>query len=154
MNIIGQGGKIMLFAVPAALAAVAIHVYAPAAAKLPVPRPILFSVGCLFLVVGFALWALAVVQLLIGFPKGKLIKTGAYRICRNPIYSSIALFVLPGISLVLGTWVYALVSVFLILAVVLFIRKEEQNLLKVFGEEYKTYLKLVSRILPLVKPAQ
>jgi protein-S-isoprenylcysteine O-methyltransferase Ste14 len=154
MNIIGQGANIMLFALPAAVAAVAVHLCAPAAARLPVPAKILFPAGIGFLILGVGLWAPAVVQLLVGFPQGKLVRTGAYGVCRNPIYSSFALFILPGISFVTGVWVYLVVSVVLVLGVTIFIRKEEEKLRQVFGSEYEAYLASVSRIVPFVRPAK
>jgi protein-S-isoprenylcysteine O-methyltransferase Ste14 len=154
MNIVGQGAKIMLFALPAAIAAVALHIYEPAVARLPVPPVVLTPAGIVFLILGFALWLPAVFQLLIGFPKGKLVRTGAYGVCRNPIYSSFALFILPGISFVTGTWVYLIVSVFLVVAVTIFIRKEEENLRQVFGAEYEQYLATVSRVLPFIRPVK
>jgi protein-S-isoprenylcysteine O-methyltransferase Ste14 len=154
MNIVGQGAKIMLFALPAAIAAVALHFYAPAVARLPVPSAILIPAGTVFLILGIALWLPAVVQLLIGFPRGKLVRTGAYGVCRNPIYSSFALFILPGISFVTGTWGYLIVSVFLIIGVNIFIRKEEEKLRQVFGDEYVNYLATVSRVVPFIKPAK
>ena len=154
MNIVGQGAKIMLFAFPAAVASVAVHFYMPAVAQLPVPPAILMPTGIVFLILGIALWLPAVVQLLIGFPKGKLVCTGAYGVCRNPIYSSFALFILPGISFVTGTWVYLIVSVFLVLAVTIFIRKEEEKLRQVFRAEYEKYLATVSRVVPFIKPVK
>jgi protein-S-isoprenylcysteine O-methyltransferase Ste14 len=154
MNIVGQGAKIMLFAFPAAIAAVGLHFYAPAVAQLPVPYSILTPAGIVLLILGIALWAPAIVQLLIGFPKGKLVCTGSYGVCRNPIYSSFALFILPGISFLTGMWVYLIVSVFLVFAVTIFIRKEEEKLRQVFGTEYENYLATVSRVLPFIKPAK
>ena len=154
MNIVGQGAKIMLFAFPAAVASVGLHFYSPAVARLPAPSSILTPAGIVFMVLGITLWLPAVVQLLIGFPQGKLVRTGAYGVCRNPIYSSFALFILPGISFLTGTWVYLLVSVFLVFAVIIFIRKEEEKLRQVFGAEYENYLATVSRVLPFVKPAR
>jgi protein-S-isoprenylcysteine O-methyltransferase Ste14 len=152
MNIVGQGLKIILFAVPGAVAAIALHRYTPAFAQLPVPQAILNPIGIFLLILGIALWAPAVVQLLIGFPKGKLVRTGAYGVCRNPIYSSFALFIIPGIAFLAAAWVYLLISVLLIIAVMIFIRKEEAKLLQVFGQEYQSYLASVSRIIPFVKP--
>jgi protein-S-isoprenylcysteine O-methyltransferase Ste14 len=102
---------------------------------------------------GLALWLTAVVQLLIGFPRGRLVTEGAYGVCRNPIYSSFALSLLPGLSLVTGTWVYLVVAAVLCLGVRIFIRKEEQDLLRVFGDEYRRYTERVHRIIPFVKPA-
>jgi protein-S-isoprenylcysteine O-methyltransferase Ste14 len=60
--------------------------------------------------------------------------------------------VLPGLSLVLGTWVYVAAGAVLCLGVRILIRKEERDLLRVFGEEYRGYTVRVHRLIPLVRP--
>jgi len=152
MNILGQGGWILLFTVPAVAGAVAAHLCAPDFVRIPLPDKVLLSLGVVIAVPGVALWLAAVVQLLVGFPRGKLVTTGAYGVCRNPIYSSFAFFVLPGMSLATGTWVYLVVAASLCLGVAIFIRREERDLLRVFGEEYRDYTARVHRIVPFMKP--
>jgi len=152
MNIIGQGGKIMLSAFPFLIGAVAIHISAPQLASLPAALDFVKPVGYILMLPGTVLWLTAVVQLLIEFPKGKLITTGAYGVCRNPIYSSFILFILPGISILTFTWVYFAAAAFLFVAVLIFIGKEERQLESVFGEAYANYRSRVDRILPFVRP--
>jgi protein-S-isoprenylcysteine O-methyltransferase Ste14 len=152
MNIVGQGGKIIIFTLPFAIIAVLIHVLLPGFASLPGIFIIVKPVGYVLLVPGILLWLSGVVQLVKDFPKGKLITTGAYGICRNPIYSSMILLVLPSISIITVTWVYFVVALFLFLGVVLFIKKEEEQLLRVFGKEYASYKDNISRVLPFMKP--
>ena len=152
MNIIGQGGKIMLAAFPFIIAAVAIHISASQVASLPAAMDFVKPVGYILLFPGVALWITAVVQLLIEFPKGKLITTGAYGVCRNPIYSSFIVFILPGISILTFTWVYLVAAAILLVSVLVFIGKEENQLTSVFGEEYTNYKSRVDRVLPFVKP--
>jgi protein-S-isoprenylcysteine O-methyltransferase Ste14 len=152
MNIFGQGIWIILFTIPAAAGAVAAHFYVPNLVALPLPRSILTPLGVALVLPGVVLWLTAVTQLLIGFPQGKLVSTGAYGVCRNPIYSSFGFFILPGLSLASGTWVYLVVAAVLCLGVAIFIRKEERDLLRVFGDEYRHYTARVHRIIPFVKP--
>jgi len=152
MNIVGQGARIMLFTAPVAVAAVVAHRLVPDLVRIPLPRSVLTPLGLALVLAGLAFWLTAIVQLLIGFPRGKLVTTGAYGVCRNPIYSSMALVVLPGLSLLTGTWVYLLVGAVLYRGVLIFIRKEERDLLRVFGDEYRSYSARVHRILPFVRP--
>ncbi len=84
--------------------------------------------------------------------RGKLITAGAYGVCRNPIYSSFGFFILPGLSLLSSTWVYLVVAAVLCLGVRIFIRTEEQDLMRVFGDEYRAYTGRVHRLIPFVKP--
>src|SRR5512138_3573721 len=97
MNIVGQGGKIILFTLPALIGAILVHTYLPHIAALPEALRFLQPVGYILLVPGLLLWAAAVTQLLIGFPHGRLVTTGAYGVVRNPIYSSVTFFILPAV---------------------------------------------------------
>ena len=126
MNIVGQGGKIILFMLPSLIAAIWVHKYLPDVAALPESIRFIKPVGYLLLVPGLLLWGSAVVQLLMGFSKGKLVTTGAYGVVRNPIYSSVTFFILPAVALMTLTWVYLIVSVFLYVGVKIFIGTEEQ----------------------------
>ena len=147
MNIVGEGWKIMLFTIPSIVLAIFIHLRFSEFVMLPS----YFSlIGFVLLFFGVILWGTAVVQLLICFPKGKLVVSGAYSLVRNPIYSSATFFLIPAVSLILSTWVYFIVSVFLYIGVVLFIKNEERMLLKTFGKEYETYMKRVHRMIPFV----
>jgi protein-S-isoprenylcysteine O-methyltransferase Ste14 len=152
MNIFGQGPWIMLFTLPAAAGAVAAHLLVPDLTRIPLPGSVLSLSGAALLVVGLVMWGTAVAQLLLGFPREKLVASGAYGVCRNPIYSSVAFFVLPGLSLLFGTWVYFVVAATLCLGVWIFIRAEERDLLRVFGDEYRRYTARVHRIVPFVRP--
>ena len=152
MNIVGQGGKIILFTLPALIAAILVHAYLPQIAALPDSISFIKPVGYVLLVPGLILWGTAVIQLMTGFSKGKLVTTGAYGVVRNPIYSSVTFFVLPAVALMTLTWVYFVASVFLYVGVMIFIGTEEKQLTKAFGKEYEDYLARVDRLVPLKTP--
>jgi protein-S-isoprenylcysteine O-methyltransferase Ste14 len=152
MNIVGQGGKIILFMLPALIAAILVHTYLPQIATLPEKISFIKPVGYIFLLPGLILWGAAVIQLMTGFSKGKLVTTGAYGVVRNPIYSSVTFFILPAIALITLTWVYLVVSVFLYVGVMIFINKEEKQLAKAFGKKYEDYVARVDRLVPFKKP--
>jgi len=152
MNIIGQGGKIILFTLPSLVAAILIHTYLPQIAALPERFSFIKPVGYLLLLPGLILWGAAVIQLMTGFSRGKLVTTGAYGVVRNPIYSSVTFFILPAVALMTLTWVYLVASVFLYVGVMIFIGEEEKQLTKAFGKEYEDYLARVDRLVPFKKP--
>ncbi len=152
MNIVGQGGKIILFTLPSLIAAILVNTYLPQIAALPESAGFLRYVGYVLLVPGLILWGTAIVQLLTGFPKGKLVTTGAYGVVRNPIYSSATFFLLPAVTLLTWTWVYLVPAVFLYAGVIIFIRSEEEQLRQAFGKEYEDYLARVDRMIPFKKP--
>jgi len=152
MNIVGQGGKIIIFMLQSLIAAIGAHKYLPTVAALPESIRFIKPVGYLLLLPGLVMWGTAVTQLLMGFSKGKLMTTGAYGVVRNPIYSSVTFFILPAVALMTLTWVYLIVSVFLYVGVMIFIRTEEQQLTHAFGKQYEDYLAKVDRLVPLKKP--
>jgi len=151
MNIVGQGGKIILFTLPSLIAAIWVHTYFPQIVALPEIIHFIKPVGFVLLVPGLLLWGLAVIQLMAGFSKGRLVTTGAYSVARNPIYSSATFFILPAVALLTLTWVYFIVSVFLYAGVMIFIGEEEQQLTKAYGKEYEDYLVRVDRLVPFKK---
>ena len=153
MNIVGQGGKIILVTLPSLIAAILVHACLPQIAALPENISFIKPVGYLLLPLGLILWGTAVIQLMTGFSKGKLVTTGAYGVVRNLIYSSVTFFILPAAALLTLTWVYFVASVFLYVGVTIFIGKEEQQLTQAFGREYEDYLARVDRLVPFKKPS-
>jgi protein-S-isoprenylcysteine O-methyltransferase Ste14 len=152
MTIVGQGGKIILLMLPSLIAALWVNTYLPHIAALPKAISFIAPLGYLVLLPGLILWGAAVVQLLTGFSKGKLVTTGAYGVVRNPIYSSVTWFIFPAVALLTLTWVYLVPSVFLYVGVLIFIRQEEQQLTQAFGQQYVDYIASVDRLVPFRKP--
>jgi protein-S-isoprenylcysteine O-methyltransferase Ste14 len=152
MNIVGQGGKIILFTLPTLSAAILVHIYFPQIASLPESIGFIKPVGYILLLPGLVLWGFAVVQLLAGFSKGLLVTTGAYGVVRNPIYSSATFFILPAVALLTLTWVYFVPSVFLYIGVMIFIGVEEKQLTEAFGKAYEDYMARSDRLIPFKKP--
>lgn len=152
MNVVGQGGKIILFMLPALIAAILIDTHLPRVAALPQVISLIRPLGYVLLLIGLVMWATAIIQLLTGFSKGRLVTTGAYGVARNPIYSSATFFIFPGISLLTFAWVYFAVSIFLYVGVLIFIGKEEEQLTRAFGKDYEDYRARVDRLVPFKKP--
>ena len=152
MNIVGQGGKIILFTLPALVAAIFVQTGYPQIAALTESLRFVQPLGYVLLVPGLIFWGTALIQLLTGFPKGELVTTGAYGIVRNPIYSSAAFFLLPAVTLLTLTWVYFVPAVFLFIGVMIFIGEEEQQLTRAFGQDYKNDMAKVDRFVPFKRP--
>jgi protein-S-isoprenylcysteine O-methyltransferase Ste14 len=54
--------------------------------------------GFIWFALGIIFWISSAIVFLVHFNKGKLITTGPFALCRNPIYSSIILFIIPSNS--------------------------------------------------------
>jgi len=152
MDIVGQGGKIILFMLPWLAAAILAQVYWPRVAALPEALHFLRPLGYVLLIPGLLLWGSAVAQLLAGFPQGKLVTTGAYGVVRNPIYASVTWFVLPAVALLTRTWVYLVPAIALYVGVMIFIGVEEELLTRAFGQAYRDYVARVDRLIPFKRP--
>ena len=79
--------------------------------------------------------------------KHHLVTTGPYARMRHPIYSAYIVFMI-GIALVTANWFF--IALLLVSVVVLAFRipKEEQMLIEMFGEEYKTYKQRTGGLFP------
>jgi protein-S-isoprenylcysteine O-methyltransferase Ste14 len=70
-------------------------------------------------------------------------KDGLYKIFRNPMYDAYLIFVFPGLSLLVNSWLVMTTFIVNFILLQLFIREEYRYLENKFGDEYKTYLNKV-----------
>jgi protein-S-isoprenylcysteine O-methyltransferase Ste14 len=82
------------------------------------------------------------------FKPGKLIIQGPFALCRNPIYSSIIVFIIPSLALIFHSGLTFSVSVVLYIGFKISIHGETNVLRRIFGEEYEIYEKSVNEIIP------
>lgn len=101
------------------------------------------TLGALFLSVGVPFWIAAVGLFLRAWSRGQLETHGPFAVMPNPIYSSFVIFVIPGISLLLGWWPILLTSIAMYIAFRLFICEEDDSLRDKFGKQYEEYRKKV-----------
>ena len=80
----------------------------------------------------------------------KLVKTGIYAKVRHPIYLS-GLILSLGFTLIAGNLYGLLFFILSLVAIVIRIKKEERELIKKFGEEYKQYAKETPLLIPKLK---
>ena len=77
----------------------------------------------------------------------KLVITGPYRWVRHPLYSSAALVIL-GYSLAAANWFFFVAGCLMFLLLVIRTRKEEENLIARFGDDYRKYMQRTGRFVP------
>lgn len=80
----------------------------------------------------------------------ELVKSGPYNIVRHPRYAAITLFIFPAFSVLCNSWLCLLSTIIICLIFRYGIRKEEVNLVRIFGDEYKAYMKRTPRIVPKI----
>ncbi len=95
--------------------------------------------GSALLLVGVPIWLTSVVQILVHVPRHQLITGGPFAVVLHPLYTSVALLVIPGLGLVLDTWLGCTLGLILYVFSRMFSRREEQELEDAFAEEYASY---------------
>ena len=76
-----------------------------------------------------------------------LVTTGPYRWVRHPMYASAALAIV-GNPLVAANWYLFVAGCLALLLLVIRTRKEEQNLIAKFGDDYRNYMQQTGRFVP------
>jgi protein-S-isoprenylcysteine O-methyltransferase Ste14 len=85
------------------------------------------------------LWLTAVAQILVSVPKGELITKGPFALVLHPIYTSVALLVIPGCGLVFDSWLGFAIGAVLYVSQRRFAREEEYEMAQRFPREYRAY---------------
>jgi protein-S-isoprenylcysteine O-methyltransferase Ste14 len=104
--------------------------------------------GFVWLVLGVIFWIYSAIFFLKYFKPGKLITQGPFALCRNPIYSSIIVFIIPSLALIFHSGLTFTISLVLYIGFVISIHGEVNVLRRIFGTEYEEYEKSVSEIIP------
>jgi protein-S-isoprenylcysteine O-methyltransferase Ste14 len=100
---------------------------------------ILLIAGIILMAFGLIFYASTVRLLLKGLKETRLVTNGAFSLCQNPLYSSIILFIIPALSLLLNSWLILTTSITGYILFKLYIRNEYNELEKFFGENYLRY---------------
>ena len=105
--------------------------------------------GVLWGLIGLVFWIYSAIYFLINFKPGVLLISGPFRLCRNPIYSAIIVFILPAIGLILHSGLILTIPVVLYIGFKLTIHGETIILRRIFGDDYNKYEKSVNEIFPM-----
>jgi len=105
LNYLGIGPKIGGIGIPYLALTIFLSVKYKPLFSISVNSPSFLLYCGLFLVfAGLALYIATLPLLLKGLKELKMITTGAFGLCRNPLYVSFILFLLPGIALTMNSW--------------------------------------------------
>jgi protein-S-isoprenylcysteine O-methyltransferase Ste14 len=139
-RLVGSGHRIVLFTLPFVVAATLLGVARPSLVSVGGPPPILAIVSLLILVPGVAIWLWSVVLILTRVPRGELITGGPYAVVKHPLYTSVALLVVPWIGFLCDTWLGAPVGAALYLGSRIHAPDEERELAARFGSAWDAYI--------------
>lgn len=138
----GAADRIMGGLLPFAVVGIAANVLWPSTFHLGLGTTRLVLGGAL-LAIGVPLWLVSAVQILVHVPKGKLITRGPFAIMIHPLYTSVALLVIPGLGLLFDSWLGFALGLVLYLSSRRFAPKEEREMAERFPDEYPAYRRRV-----------
>lgn len=104
--------------------------------------------GFIWLFAGAIFWIYSAVFFIRYFKPGVLLTSGPFGLCRNPIYSSIIVFIIPSLGIIFHSGLILSISVVLYIGFRISIHGETGILRKIFGEQYDRYEESVNEIFP------
>ena len=137
--LVGRGDKIMLLTLPFLIIGLILNIMFPSFFSVGGPPTALKVISIIVLIPGVTLWLWSVALVLTKVPKKELITTGPYSLVKHPLYTSVALLVLPWIGFLLNTWLGVLIGLVLYVGSRIFAPEEEEVLSKTFGTTWDEY---------------
>lgn len=141
--LVGSGDKIGLFTLPFLLVGVILNMLFPSFFSVGGPPLALTVISLFMLSLGITIWIWSVILIVTKVPQKKLITNGPYSLVKHPLYTSVALLVLPSVGLLLNTWLGGVIGITLYVGSRLFSPEEEAFLSKTFGPAWDAYCKQV-----------
>jgi protein-S-isoprenylcysteine O-methyltransferase Ste14 len=140
--LVGAGHRVMGLFVPFAVVGIALNIVFPSWFAMGLGTAGV-AVGIILLTIGVPIWLVSAAQILIFVPRGKLITAGPFALVLHPLYTSVALLVIPGCGFLLDTWLGPALGIVLYVSSRIFSPEEERILEKIFPEDYPVYRKRV-----------
>lgn len=138
-TLVGSGDRIGLTTLPFLVVGLVLNLAYPTRFEAGGPPAALAAVSAAGLAAGVAIWAWSVALIVTRVPKGQLIAHGPYAVVKHPLYTAVALLVLPCLGLLLNTWLGAVLGAVMYTASRIFAPGEERTLARTFGDAWTDY---------------
>lgn len=149
MTLFGCGPRLAILCLPYIILSLIVMIKYPEFFNLKfIDLPLFKVAGIVWLGLGLIFWVYSAAYFLKYFQPGKLITKGPFALCRNPIYSSIMVFIIPSLGIIFHSGLTLSIALVLYIGFKISIHGETSVLRKLFGEEYNVYEKSVSEIFP------
>jgi protein-S-isoprenylcysteine O-methyltransferase Ste14 len=142
-TLVGSGDRIGLFALPFLVLGILLSLADPILFSVGGPSTPLLVASIIVLVPGVAIWVWSAVLILTRVPRGELITTGPYDLVRHPLYTAVALLVLPWAGFLFDTWLGVVVGLAVYAGSRMFAPAEEATLRRTFGTAWDDYRRSV-----------
>jgi protein-S-isoprenylcysteine O-methyltransferase Ste14 len=137
--LVGNGKKIGLFTLPFLIIGLLLNIIIPSLFNVGGPSVVLKVISIIILIPGVTIWIWSVVLILTKVPQKKLITSGPYSLVKHPLYTGVALLVIPWIGFLFNTWLGALIGIIVYIGARIFSPEEEEALSKLFGASWDEY---------------
>ena len=141
--LVGSGRKIGLFTLPFLIAGLILNLLFPDFFSVGGPSTFLTWVSIIMLIPGIIVWFWSVYLILTKIPGKELITNGPYSIVKHPLYTGVALLVIPWVGLLCNTWLGILIGAIVYIGSRIYSPEEERILAKIFGESWDNYCRKV-----------
>jgi protein-S-isoprenylcysteine O-methyltransferase Ste14 len=147
-TLVGSGDRIGAFVLPFVVVGVAANLLFPSVFDVGGPPEALRLLSIVVLAIGLVVWAWTAALILRDVPRGELVTTGPYAVVKHPLYTGVAVLVLPWAGFLLDSWLGVLLGAALYVGHRLFSGAEEAELARRFGDRWDRYA--ASVLLPRV----
>ncbi len=149
MTLGGIGPKLMLMCLPYIILALLVGYKYPEFLNIAYLENLFArNVGLIWLITGIVFWISSVIIFLQDFKTGKLITRGTFGLCRNPIYASMLIFIIPAFAIIFHSGLIASIALVFYLGFKISIHGENILLERTFGNDFENYRKSVNEIIP------
>jgi protein-S-isoprenylcysteine O-methyltransferase Ste14 len=142
-RLVGSGDKIGLLVARFLICGLILILAFPSFFDVGGPSTMLRVASIIVLIPGVVIWIWSVVLILRHVPREELITSGPYAVVKHPLYTAVALLVLPWIGFLLNTWLGAAIGLVLYIGDRIFAPEEEAALSKSFGIRWDAYRRRV-----------
>jgi protein-S-isoprenylcysteine O-methyltransferase Ste14 len=138
-SLIGSGDKIGLFVAPFLIIGSTLNILFPSFFSVGGPSVALMAISIILLIPGLTIWIWSAALILIKVSKKELITGGPYALVKHPLYTGVALLVLPWAGFLCDTWLGILIGIVLYIGSRIFSPQEEKVLAERFGTDWDDY---------------
>ncbi len=137
--LVGSGEKIGLLTLPFLIVGLILNIIFPALFSVGGPSIALRVISVIILIPGVIIWIWSAALILTKVPRKELITNGPYSLVKHPLYTGVALLVLPWMGFLFNTWLGALIGIIIYTGSRIFSHEEEEMLSKNFGVTWDEY---------------
>ena len=137
--LVGSGDKIGIFVLPFLIIGLILNIIFPSLFGVGGPPTALKVISIIILIPGITIWMWSVVLILMKVPQEKLITNGPYSLVKHPLYTGVALLVLPWVGFLFNSWLGIFLGIILYIGSRIFSGDEEKKLAETFGKSWDDY---------------